>query len=91
MGTGRFSAEEVAEWPIRFHHFDQPFLVGIGDKDGFIDAGCRMVIPAQYSEAFDFTEGLTAIKVGQKWGYIDQTEAMVVRPQFAVAFHSPTA
>jgi len=49
----------------RFHHFGQPFLVGIGDKHGFMDASCRMVIPAQYPEAFDFSEGLAAVKVGE--------------------------
>jgi len=51
-----------------------------------MDASCRMVIPAQFSEAFEFSEGLAAVKVGQKWGYIDRTGAIVVKPQFAGAF-----
>lgn len=70
----------------RFHHYDQPFQVSVGDKIGFMDGGCRMVIPAQFSEAFDFPEGLAAVKVGEKWGYIDATGATVIQPQFALAF-----
>src|ERR1019366_4546165 len=70
----------------RQFHLDQPFQVRIGDKYGFMDANCQMVVPAQYSEAFEFSEGLAAVKVGQKWGYIDRTGGMVVTPQFAGAF-----
>jgi hypothetical protein len=68
-------------------HFALPFLVSIDNKYGFMDANCQMVIPAQYAEAFDFTEGLASVKIGQKWGYIDQTGAVVIPAQFAGAFH----
>src|SRR6266446_1825532 len=70
----------------KFHHYDRPFQVSVGEKIGFMDANCRMVIPPQYSEAFEFKEGLAAIKVGEKWGYIDATGATVIQPQFALAF-----
>jgi hypothetical protein len=69
-----------------FHHDDQPFLVSIGDKIGFMDVNCRMVIPPQYSEAFGFNEGLAAVKMGDKWGYIDRNGATVIRPRFALAW-----
>jgi hypothetical protein len=68
-------------------HFTLPFLVSIDNKYGFMDANCQMMIPAQYAEAFDFTEGLAAVKIGQKWGYIDQTGTVVITAQFAGAFH----
>jgi WG containing repeat len=68
-------------------HFGLPFLVTIDHKYGFMDANCQMVIPAQYTEAFDFTEGLAAVKIGQKWGYIDQAGVVVIPAQFAGAFH----
>lgn len=50
-------------------HFGLPFLVTIGDKYGFMDANCNMVIPAQYFEAMEFSEGLAGVKIGEKWGY----------------------
>jgi hypothetical protein len=68
-------------------HFGLPFLVSIDNKYGFMDANCRMVIPAQYGEAFDFTDGLAAVKIGEKWGYVDQTGVVVIPAQFAGAFH----
>jgi hypothetical protein len=42
--------------------FGLKFLVSIDNKYGFMDANCQMVIPAQYAEAFDFTEGLASVK-----------------------------
>jgi hypothetical protein len=70
----------------RFHHYDQPFLIKIGEKYGFMDSKCRMVIPAQYSEAFEFSQGLAAVKVGTQWGYIDKDGAVAIPPRFAGAF-----
>jgi len=68
-------------------HFGLPFLVRIDGNYGYMDGNCRMVIPAQYGEAFDFTEGLAAVKIGQNWGYIDQTGAIAIPAKFAGAFH----
>jgi hypothetical protein len=68
-------------------HFGLPFVVTINGKYGFADANCRMVIPAQYSEAFDFSEGLAAVKIGQKWGYIDESGKLVISAQFAGAWY----
>ncbi|MBZ5597541.1 MAG: WG repeat-containing protein [Acidobacteriia bacterium] len=68
-------------------HFDLPFLISRNDKHGFMDSNCQMVIPAQYSGAFDFTDGLAAVKIGQKWGYIDQTGTVVIPAMFAGAVH----
>jgi hypothetical protein len=67
-------------------HFGLPFLVTIRDKVGFMDANCQMVIPAQYAEAMDFSEGLAAVKVNGKWGYIDEHGSLVISPKFAGAW-----
>src|SRR5215467_10217971 len=67
-------------------HFGQPFLVTMGGKYGFMDANCRMVIPAQYSEAMEFSEGLAAVKIDEKWGYIDERGSVVIPPKFAGAW-----
>jgi WG containing repeat len=67
-------------------HVGLPFL-RVNDKYGFIDRNCQMVISAQYSEAFDFSEGLAAVKIGEQWGYIDESGAVVIPPRFAGAWH----
>ena len=67
-------------------HFGLPFLVTIRDKVGFMDGNCQMVIPAQYDEAMDFSEGLAAVKVNGKWGYIDEHGSLVIPPKFAGAW-----
>ena len=67
-------------------HFGLPFLVTIGDKYGFMDTNCHMVIPAQYAEAMQFSEGLAAVKIGGKWGYIDERGSLVIPPEFAGAW-----
>lgn len=68
-------------------HFGLPFLVKTNGKYGFVDANCRTVIPAQYSDAFDFSEGLAAVKIGQKWGYINESGTLVIPAQFAGAWY----
>jgi WG containing repeat len=41
-----------------------------------------MVLPLQYSDADNFSEGLAAVWViGQRYGYIDKTGKMVLPPQ----------
>lgn len=68
------------------HHFGLPFLVTSGDKYGFMDSSCHLVIPTQYDQAMDFSEGLAAVKIGDKWGYIDQSGSLVIPPKFAGAW-----
>ncbi len=68
-------------------HFGLPFLVAVDSKYGYMGANCRMVVPAQFDEAFEFTEGLAAVKAGDKWGYIDRSGKFVIAPRFAGAFH----
>jgi len=67
-------------------HFGLPFLVTIGERYGFMDVNCQMVVPAKYSEAFEFSEGLAAVKIGGKWGYIDERGSVVIPPKFAGAW-----
>jgi len=54
-------------------HFGLPYLVSVDGKYGYMDANCRMVVPARFDEAFEFTGGLAAVKAGDKWGYIDRS------------------
>jgi hypothetical protein len=66
-------------------------------KFGYIDEQGQVVVPAQFDEAQDFSEGLAAIafNAGKKskrafrrqrrWGYIDRVGKMVITPQFRMA------
>ena len=37
-----------------------------------------MVIPPQFDEAMNFSEGLAAVKISGKWGFIDKSWKYVV-------------
>lgn len=64
-------------------------------KWGFVDRSGRLVIPLEFLDAGDFSEGLAAVNVGKantsmcgkplNYGYIDKTGAFVIKPQFAGA------
>lgn len=49
---------------------------------GFVNTNGEEVIPAQYKEANNFSEGMAAVKVEEKWGFIDTSGDMVIKPQF---------
>lgn len=57
-------------------------------KWGFRDAQGNVVIPAQYDEVQDFSNGLAAVCSGnygnRKWGFIDTRGNMVIAQQFSV-------
>lgn len=52
---------------------------------GFIDRTGKMVIPAGFDAARDFSEGLAAVRVKGKWGYVDRTGKIVIPAQFEAA------
>ena len=47
-------------------------------KYGYVDKTRRLVIPCQYDNACDFSEGLAEIKKSGKWGFIDNTGREVI-------------
>jgi hypothetical protein len=52
------------------------------DKSGYIDLNGKIVIPAQFDGADNFSEGLASVKIGDKYGYIDSTGKVVIPPRF---------
>ena len=52
------------------------------EKYGFIDKNQTFAIPAQYTAAKNFSEGLAAVAKGGKWGYIDKTGKIVIPLQY---------
>jgi tetratricopeptide (TPR) repeat protein len=68
-------------------HFSQglsPFATSVkgGFKYGFVDRACRVVIPAKFDGAREFSEGLAAFQQGDKWGFIDKSGKIVIPAQF---------
>lgn len=55
---------------------------GIHTKYGYINKHGVMVVQQLYDEAWDFAEGLAAVKINGKYGFIDQTGKMVIAPTY---------
>ena len=49
---------------------------------GYINESGKEVIPAQYEDAQDFSEGLAAVETDGLYGFIDVSGEMVIAPQF---------
>lgn len=54
-------------------------------KLGEIDKTGKVVINPQFDWAFNFSEGLAAVKIDGKYGYINKAGTVVIYPQFDVA------
>jgi hypothetical protein len=53
-------------------------VVGVNNKQGFINKKGELVIPIVYDNANRFIEGLAAVSIGNKWGFIDKNGKVVV-------------
>jgi hypothetical protein len=53
------------------------------NKWGYIDKTGRLVVDFQYDEAWDFSDGMAAVRVGGKWGYVDESGKTAIAPQFS--------
>jgi hypothetical protein len=56
-------------------------------KYGFMNLKGKIVIPRQYENAHEFSEGLAAVQVNKKWGFIDTTGKMIIEPRWDSAGH----
>jgi hypothetical protein len=62
---------------------DSFVVTQVGDKYGYADTkGVIKPIPAQFDNAYDFFDGLAAVRMNNKWGYIDKTGNPVIPLQF---------
>ena len=52
---------------------------------GYIDRNGEMAIEPKFHDAWDFHEGLAAVKVEWARGYIDKTGSYAIEPQFQYA------
>jgi WG containing repeat len=49
---------------------------------GFIDKTGKLVIPAKFDRADDFSKYGTTVKIGDKWGCIDRSGHFIIQPTF---------
>ena len=56
-----------------------------GKQFGFIDRNGKLVVPAKYDSAGEFSEDRVRVYVGGKAGYIDHTGKMVIEPKYESA------
>jgi len=80
MLIGCVSAQELA-------------VVGKDKKFGFMDKSGKILIPIEFKQAGNFSDGMAAVLVDGKWGYINTGGNMVIEPQFdrVKAFNSGIA
>jgi hypothetical protein len=71
--------------PWKKNSTDGLFRISDNFKDGYIDSTGKIVIPPQFDEARDFSEGLAAVRVCTKYGYVDTSGKMIIEPQFQFA------
>ncbi len=72
-----------------YEYSDTSFSEGLipakdsSSKWGYVDKNWKMVIEAKYEQvAFQFSDGLAAVKLNGKWGFIDKSGKMILEPQF---------
>ncbi len=63
------------------------FLFRRNNKLGYINRTGKIVIPAKFGRANNFSEGLAAVEIGDKWGFIDRTGKLVVPAQFDYVYN----
>lgn len=83
-----FYPTEVMTWGKGFS--DGLAKVTVDGKAGFIDSTGKLVIPAKYSDAGEFNEGLAPFENSKgKWGYInsDGKTAIPAAYDWAISFH----
>lgn len=61
---------------------DAIFAVKKGGKWGYIDGYGKVIIPLEYEEVGDFSEGLAAVRKDNKWGYINLKNEVVIPIEF---------
>lgn len=55
-------------------------------KEGFKNESGKIIIPAQYHDVQNFSEGLAAVSISDhKWGFINFKNEYVIKPQFRYA------
>jgi hypothetical protein len=83
MLAGEFS-EGLAPVEIggRYEEFGERLRRHIPGKWGYIDKTGKVIIPAKFNFADEFSEGLARVRIGDKYGYINRAGQVVVEPKY---------
>lgn len=55
----------------RYMYYDSRALVEKDGKLGYVDLDGKLVIPFYFEQAYEFSQGLAAVRFNGRWGYID--------------------
>jgi WG containing repeat len=56
-------------------------FIGNG-RFGYIDRTGKIIIPAKFDDARNFSEGLASVSIGEKWGYIGPSGKIVIPARY---------
>lgn len=84
-----FADKDILTYIGAFSYSDELLTTNqINGKTGFIvKTTKKQIIPCQYEEAMDFSEGLAAVKVNNLWGFINKHGELVIQCQSGIGSH----
>ena len=59
-----------------------PFFSADGNKYGYKDSTGKVIVTPKYDLAYDFSEGLAAVRINGKYGYVNEKGKELVAPQY---------
>ena len=74
--TAQQPAEDSSTEGVDYTSFSE------NDKWGYKDKNGKIVIPAKYDFAYNFSEGLAAVEINGKYGFINHKGDMVIQPKY---------
>lgn len=73
-------------WFIHGNAQDLKRFEGENGKYGFVDKTGKVIVPATYDIAFDFSEGLGQVKLNDKCGFIDRTGKIIIPIEYDTCY-----
>lgn len=64
----------------------KPFYSADVDKYGYADSSGRVVVAPKYDFAWEFREGMSAVKIGGLYGYVNDQGVEVISPTYQFAW-----
>jgi len=61
------------------------FRIDSDSKYGFADHNGKTIVPPQFDDAGEFSEGLAYVAQGGKYGFVDSAGNLVLKPQYQLA------
>jgi WG containing repeat len=75
-------AEALAGESLSESKRDNLVVAQVGAKYGYKEADGKLKIEARFDNAYEFFEGLAAVRIDGKWGFIDDKGKQVIPTKF---------